>query len=178
MDKKLEEFLTEFKDAIIKKHGEKIFSFILYGSFAAGKAELGKSDFDAIIQLKRGHKKEEVHDIISLFLELDKKHGTKLPWNWHDPILRRIHPPVLILDFNGIDWKEAKFKDRLINFIIEISVSRRLFFASLKKEGKVLHGENVLKLIEAEPNLADELRAKFSKPVQSLWKRISRIIYS
>jgi len=62
-----------------------------------------------------------------------------------------------VIEKHNIRWKEMKFKDKLMDFIIEISVSKRLFFANLKKEGRVLYGEDVLKLINAEPTFADSI---------------------
>lgn len=70
-------FLKEFVDEVTEKHSEKIDFIILSGSASRGDFQLGKSDLDLGIRVKRQDETEIVRrDATDIFWNLDSKHST------------------------------------------------------------------------------------------------------
>ncbi len=172
----LSAFLDEFLQAVLEMHGEKVLSIVLFGSAARGDWKQGSSDLDLFVLLKEGYSREDLRDVFKLFSELNKKHDLRLDWSLRDPVIRRLHPPPLILEFEDIDWSKLRFKDPLVDFVVRFFMSK-LFFQRLKEEGRVLYGEDILRWIEVKPGVLDRAKSWLFTCFLALYKRVSRFAY-
>ena len=177
MEKQFEQFLNELTHTILKEYGERIFSLVLYGSFARRKAKQG-SDLDILIQLQDGVPKEIGAGINELLIAIDKKHRLDVSWTLRVPLLRHIHPPIIILGYREINWASGVFDNPNLRWTIALSVgSKSLFFCSLKKQGRVLYGTNVLDQIQVNIGLLDWLVSYLMYPFYRVGKLTAKLYY-
>ncbi|TSC74873.1 MAG: hypothetical protein G01um101430_690 [Parcubacteria group bacterium Gr01-1014_30] len=165
-------FLDELRLAIIEKWGEKIFTFVLYGSYASGTAK-ESSDIDIIIQLKPGYKKKELDGAHELLKSLCRKHGVSADWTLYPPFLKYIHPPIIIMEYDEMDWEKGSVRNfTLLSTIRVSSVVKSVFLENIKKSGRVFYGEDVLAKMRLDVSFFDRLVAFFAYPM-FLWNKYS-----
>lgn len=179
MEKRFEQFLNELTHTILEKYGEKIFSLVLYGSFAMRKAKRG-SDLDMLIQLQDGVPKETAVGIgiNEMLVAIDKKHRLDVSWTLRVPLLRHIHPPIIIFGYREINWERGVFDNPNLRWTIALSAgSKSVFFSSLKNQGRVLYGMNVLDQIQVNIRLLDRLVSYLMYPFYRLGKLTAKLYY-
>lgn len=177
MEKRFEQFLNELTHTILEKYGERIFSLVLYGSFATRKAKQG-SDLDMLIQLQDGVPKETAAGINEMLIAIDKKYRLDVSWTLRVPLLRHIHPPIIIFGYREINWESGVFDNPNLRWTIALSVgSKSLFFYSLKNQGRVLYGMNVLDQIQVNIGLLDWLVSYLMYPFYRLGKLTAKPYY-
>jgi predicted nucleotidyltransferase len=177
MEERFEQFLAELTAAIIKEYGPLIYSLVVYGSLATGKARQG-SDLDMLLQLKEGIPTTRVGAINDLLLAVEKKYGLEVAWTLRVPLLRHIHPPIIIFAYHDIDWHDIVFHNRNLFWTIALSTgSKNLFFQGIKASGKVLYGADVLKRIRVTVSFSDRLRSWLAAPVYRAGKAGTRLLY-
>lgn len=177
MEERYEQFLAALTAAIVKKYGAIIYSLVVYGSFATGKAKQG-SDLDMLLQLKEGIPKAEAAGMTDLLLAIEKKYGLEVTWTLRVPLLRHIHPPVIIFEYNDIDWHNIVFHNANLYWTIALSTaSKGLFFQGIKASGKVLYGADVLDRIRVIVTFRDRLLSWLAYPMYRAGKSATRLLY-
>ena len=177
MEERFEQFLTELTGAIVKEYGPSIYSLVVYGSFATGKAKQG-SDLDMLLHLKQGIPKARVSAINDLLFAIEKKYGLEVAWTLRVPMLRHIHPPIIIFAYNDIDWRNLAFHNANLFWTIALScASKNLFFQNIQASGKVLFGANVLQRIQVVVSFYDHLMAWLTYPLYRIGKSTTRMLY-
>ncbi len=169
-DQKLvERFLSDFVDELVKKHGEAIDFILLFGSAARGEWKRGVSDIDLIIGVKSREYVEPVRSYAEkLFWELDEKHGTlfhkvcstagrsKL-----DRALRkaRLYVPFEVFAPEDMDWERGEIKRNDLKLGAKLVASQAMLFLKMKREGKILYGRDIRKVIRVKPTLWEKFKA-------------------
>jgi len=177
MEERFEQFLAELTGAIIKEFGPSIYSLVVYGSFATGKAKQ-TSDLDMLIQLKQGIPKARIADINDLLFAIEKKYSLEVAWTLRVPLLRHIHPPIIVFAYNDIDWQNVVFHNANLFWTIALSCgSKSLFFQNIQASGRVLYGANVLERIQAVVSFSDLLLAWLTYPIYRAGKSTTRMLY-
>ena len=177
MEEQFEQFLSELTSAIVNRYGASIYSLVVYGSFATGKAKPG-SDLDMLLQLKDGIPKARVGGINNLLRQIEKKYSLEVAWTLRVPILRHIHPPIIIFAYHDIDWHNLVFHNANLFWTIALSTaSKRLFFQGIKSSGKVLYGADVLKRIQATVSFSDRFLSWLAYPIYRTGKTTTRMFY-
>lgn len=178
MEERFKLFLESLIFSILRKYGEAIYSMVVYGSFATGKARPG-SDLDMLIHLKEGVQKEKVAGINKLLLELESEYDLDVAWTLRVPLLRHIHPPIIIFEYFDLNWESIYFKNPNLRWTIALSsASKSLFFENIKATGKVVYGENVLDRIQVTIRMKDRLFSSLMYPVYCLGKSICKLLYA
>jgi len=177
MDERFEQFLAELTSAIVNRYGAIIYSLVVYGSFATGKAKAG-SDLDMLLQLKQGIPKARVGGINDLLRAVEKKYALEVAWTLCVPILRHIHPPIIIFAYHDIDWHHLAFHNANLFWTIALSTaSKSLFFQGIKTSGKVLSGADVLKRIQVTVSFSDRFLSWLAYPIYRIGKSATRMFY-
>jgi predicted nucleotidyltransferase len=177
MEERFELFLENLISSIVNSYGAAISSMVVYGSFATGKARPG-SDLDMLIHLKEGVHKVQVVGINKILLELESEYDLEVAWTLRVPLLRYIHPPIIIFEYSDLYWESICFNNSNLRWTIALSTaSKNLFFANIKATGKVVYGENVLERIQSTIRGRDRLFASLMHPVYLLGKSTCKLAY-
>ncbi len=171
---KADAFLKEFSEKLAAKHGKEIDFILLFGSAARGEFVLGKSDVDLIIQVKDNSKIAEVETFAEqLFWKLDSKHSTQLKKvcstgvgkSILENLLKavekqtRLYKPFEVFGPKDIDWNRGMIKrlDLMPGAILVASQLTLLY--KMKKEGKILFGQDIRKEIHPRFTLWEKLKS-------------------
>jgi predicted nucleotidyltransferase len=177
MEERFAQFLADLTGVIVKEYGPLIYSLVVYGSLATGKARQG-SDLDMLLQLKEGIPRSRVGAINDLLLAVEKKYCLEVAWTLRVPLLRHIHPPIIIFAYHEIDWHNVTFHNTNLFWTIALScASKRLFFQSIKASGKVLYGADVLERIRVTVSFSDHLLSWLAAPIYRVGKSATRLLY-
>ena len=178
MEERFKLFLENLISSILSIYGEAIYSMVVYGSFATGKARPG-SDLDMLIHLKEGVRKEKLVNINKMLLELESKFDLEVAWTLRVPLLRHIHPPIIIFEYFDLNWESIYFKNINLRWTIALScASKSLFFENIKATGKVVYGENVLDRIQVTIGMKDKIFSSLMYPVYCLGKSTCKLLYA
>jgi predicted nucleotidyltransferase len=178
MDERYKLFLENLIFSILSKYGESIYSMVVYGSFATETAGSG-SDLDLLFHLKNGVEKEKIADLNKILFELESKYEIEVAWTLRVPFLRQIHPPIMIFEYNDLNWRKIYFNNPHLRWTIALSnASKNIFFQNIKKTGQVVYGENVLDHIQVSIRLKDKIFSSLMYPIYRLGKSTSKLVYT
>ncbi|MEW6723155.1 MAG: nucleotidyltransferase domain-containing protein [Candidatus Micrarchaeota archaeon] len=164
----IDAMLSEFVRSLVGKFPEKIDFILLFGSAARGEFRAGTSDVDLIIQVKE----EQDRDAVSAHAEkilwsLDRKHGTRLREVCSTKkgdafgILEKkasLYRPFAVTGPDDIDWENGKISMKSLGaFAFVAPVSQ--FAKKVRREGKILHGRDVLKTMKVRESFADNVKS-------------------
>ncbi|KKP36927.1 hypothetical protein A2483_01390 [Candidatus Peregrinibacteria bacterium RIFOXYC2_FULL_33_13] len=172
------EFIYNFRDQIIKKHGSQIDFIIIYGSAVRKEFVPGKSDIDMIIQIFNKDKKEKIEkDATKFFWETAQKYpelkfdkslsiSKKQKKSPLDKVLKKVeksaflYVPIFIFTKGEINWEKGEIntKNALVNIGKHLLVPQRSVFLKFKLEGKILYGRDIRQEIQIKLTLFDRLR--------------------
>ena len=177
MEERFTRFLESLISAIVREYGWAIYSMVVYGSFATGKARPG-SDVDMLIHLKDGVRKEKVAGINTTLLKLEREYDLDVAWTLRVPLLRHIHPPIIIFEHSDLIWESISFSNPHLRWTIALSTaSKNLFFKNIRATGRVVYGENVLDRIQVTIRLKDRFFFFLMHPVYCLGKSMCKLFY-
>lgn len=131
---------SEFISAVKEKTSDRIIALFLIGS-ATGIEDPTSSDIDLIAVVKDGTNKNEIYKEVRA---LEEQYLTIRHSKHTNYIQRYLYGSD---DFTGIHLmmmyeKQAKSKDLHINPLINLFMSQALFLEHIRREGKLLFGEN------------------------------------
>jgi hypothetical protein len=127
---------------------------------------------------ERGVQKEEVAGINQMLLELESEYDLEVAWTLRVPLLRHIHPPIMVFAYADLNWETIWFNNANLRWTIALSsASKNLFFENIKATGKVVYGENVLDRIQVTIRLQDRFFSSLMYPAYLLGKSTCKLVY-
>jgi predicted nucleotidyltransferase len=155
LNKSLRSFLNDLLGEI---KGD-VISVVLFGSAATGEWKRGKSDIDLFIVVKNNRKKRLMKKLYPLILKLDRRYRLNLAEVCFgfkgNPFLKVFlkfvnyflyRAPYYVFSEKQLVLDKLTIKDWKVK-LLSILGSINIFWWNLKRNGKVIYGENILSQI-------------------------------
>ena len=166
----IQNFLKELSEKLEKIFKKNLDFILLFGSAARGEWKKGVSDVDLIIQVKTQKDISNVKTYTDkIFWELDKKHKTELKkvcstGDEKDKIKTlikqtKLYVPYEVFGPKDIDWIKGKIKRKDLMLGAKLVASQAMLFTKMKKEGKILQGRDIRKIIKVKITLWEKFKA-------------------